>query len=299
MTLHCEELREQLLPRLHAWGRHGIHFGLSPRSSLAWEGLFDRREANRAASYSKVCDTALLHVGPSHVPDTAALAQLRREMHDGFGWTVLVESDHMFYRFPYSHPERGKRGALNPAFLDPDGVRAAVAPLLQHLRPRVIVLRIGPIYRTEAFRFEEFHEALMCCLDALLPGCRYGVEIASPEFVLPMYLESLRRRDIAHVLSGPSLPDAVGIPGALSAGVCMLRSGCLAAEEEGDEWLAVRRSIRLCLEEGKTLYAYLNDGTEEGREEMKRGEGGERLVRLLAELDVDLARRSPIKRRAA
>ena len=299
MTPRREELREQLFPRLRAWGRHGIHIGLTPRRSAAWEGLFDRGTGNTTARYGDFCDTVFLHVGPLHFPDAAALAELQRETRDEFGWTVLVEDEHMIYRFPYSHPERNKRGMVNSAFLDPRGISATIAPLLQHLRPRVLVLRIGPVYRTESLRFDDFNAALMRCLDALPPGCRYGVEIANPEFVLPVYLESLRTRNIAHVLSGPSLPDAVGIPGALSTDVCLLRSGCLAAEEEGDEWLAVRQAIRLCLEEGRTLYAYLDDGTEEDRVTIQQGEGGERLVRLLAGLDADLARRSPIKRRAA
>ena len=293
MTPRLEEIREQLLPRLRAWGRHGIHIGLSPRAPAGWKTVLDPAQDGSIRTYAGLFDTALLHAAPWHFPDAATLAQWRRETPEEFGWTAVLGDEHMMYRFPHGHPERNKRGALNPRFLDPHGVATAVAPLLQHLGPRLrtLVLRIGPVYRTEALRFGGFHDALVRCLDALPAGCRYAVETANPDFVLPAYRESLRQRNVAHVLAGPPLLDAIGMPGALSADVCVLRSACLAAEEEGDEWLGVRETIRRSLEEGKILCAYLGgepDGGDPGR-----------LVRLLAGLDGELARRSPIRRKAA
>jgi hypothetical protein len=124
------------------------------------------------------------------------------------------------------------------------------------------------------------------------------VEIANPEFVLPEYLACLHRRNVAHVPSGTPLLDAIRTPGALSADPCVLRSACLG-EEDGEEWAGFRETVRRCLEEGRTLYAYLGDGSGEGGKAAGRGEGAARLVRLLAGLDNELSRRSPIRRRAA
>jgi len=290
MTPPREDIRERLLPRLRAWSRHGIHFGLSPRTPPPWRRLLDPAQDGSLRGYAGFFDTALLHAGP--LPDAATLARMQQETHEDFGWTVVLEDEQMIYRFPHGHPDRNKRGALNPAFLDPRGVSGAAARILQHLAPRVraVVLRIGPVHRTEALRFEGFHEAVVRCLDALPPGCRYAVETANPDFVLPAYRESLRQRNIAPVLTGPLLLDALAMPGALAAGVCVLRNACLAAEEEGEEWLGVREAIRRCLDEGTTLYAYCGGAA---------GGGPEDLVRLLAGLDGELARRSPIRRRAA
>jgi len=289
MTPRREDIRERLLPRLRAWSRHGIHIGLSPRTPPPWRELLDPAQDGSLRGYAEFFDTALLHAGPDCSPDAATLARMQKETHEDFGWTVLLADEHMTYRFPYGYPDRNRRGALNPRFLDPRGTAAAVAPFLQHLAPRVraVVLRIGPVGRTEALRFDDFHEAVVRCLDALPPGCRYAVETAYPDFVLPAYRESLRARNIARVLTGPLL-DALAMPGALDAGICVLRSACLAAEEE--ERLGVQETIRRCLEEGTTLYAYCGGEADGGPEE---------LVRLLAGLDGELARRSPIRQKAA
>jgi hypothetical protein len=70
-------------------------------------------------------------------------------------------------------------------------------------------------------------------------------------------------------------------------------------EEEGEEWMAFHETVRLCLGEEKTLYAYLTDGEAAASTRASRGTGVRRLTRLLAGLDAELARRSPIKRKAA
>lgn len=292
MTPRPEDIRERLLPRLRAWSRHGIHIGLSPRTPPPWKALLDPAENGSLHTYAEFFDTALLHAGPGPLPDAATLARMQQETHEDFGWTVVLAGEHMLYRFPYGDPDRNRRGALNPRFLDPRGVAGTVTPLLEQCAPRVraVLLRIGAVHRTEALRFEEFHDAVVRCLDALPAGCRYAVETPRTDFLLPAYRESLRTRSVARVLTGPRMLDALAMPGACTAGLCVLRSACLDAEEEGEEWLGVRETVRRCLDEGATLYAYCG-GTAE--------RGPDTLVRLLAGLDDELARRSPIRRKAA
>jgi len=60
-----------------------------------------------------------------------------------------------------------------------------------------------------------------------------------------------------------------------------------------------REAVRICLEEEKTLYAYLTDGEEMAVSPAPGGTGARALTRLLAGLDPELARRSPIRRKAA
>jgi hypothetical protein len=301
MTTHPDGLREQLLPRLRAWARHGIHIGLTPRVSPSWSGLLYREPYGGIAEYAAIFDTAMLRIGSgAAAPDVAAtLDRLREQIPAGFGWTVVVEDDHMTYRFSYGHGDRNKRGERNPRFLDPCGISGTVL-LLSHLDPhvRVVMLDIGPVYGTENLRAADFPDALLPCLDALPPLYRYAVRVANPEFVLPVYRESLRRRNVAHVPAG-RLSDLVCRPDLLTADVCVLPSACIAEEEEGEEWMGFRETVRLCLEEGKALFAYLGDGSDAAGRRVPHGEGPGRLVRLLAGLDGELARRSPIRRRAA
>ena len=292
MTTLTGNAREHLLARLRAWRKHAIRIGLSPRRSPAWNGLLPREIPESVAAYASAFDTAFLTVGPRGGPDAAAAERLRQQAGEEFRWTIVVEDEQMIYRFPHGWHDREKRGLVNPRFLDPEGIIASITPLLLRLGPSaaMVLLNIAPVYRTEALRFEGFLEALARCLDALPPPHRYAVHTA--EFLLPGCLEMLRARNVAHV--SPLSPDA---PVARTADVSLVRSPVTAAEED------FRFAVRRALEEGQELYMYLGDGAEGGAvapvPPVPPGAGGERLARLLAGLDAELARRSPIRRRAA
>lgn len=302
MIAQYDELREQLLPRLRAWRRNNIHIGLSPRVSPLWRGLLYREPRGAIAEYARLFDTAMVRFGPWRSPDAATLARMREQAGEHFAWTAVIEDEHMTYRFAYGYPDRRKRGEINPYFLDSRRLRESVFPLLQMLQPcvRVVVLKVGPVYPTEKFSFEDYRRALTACMDGLPATYRYAVESSTPRFVLPEYLACLREREIIHIPAGVPLLDALQMPGALRADICVLRSACLAEQEEGEEWIGLRAMVRCCLEEERALYAYLLDG--EGAAQAAEdlcGAGAARLTRLLSGLDPDLARRSPIKRKAA
>jgi hypothetical protein len=286
MTGLTGEAREHLLARFQAWRKHALHIGLSPRRSPAWNGLLPREAQGCVAAYATVCDTALLVVGPRGGPDAAAAERLRRQAGDEFRWTIVVEEEQMVYRFPHGWHDWKMRGTVNTRFLDPEGITASIAPLLRHLGDSVgmVLLNIAPVYRTEALRFEEFLDALSRCLDALPPGHRYAVQ--TTEFLLPGCLEMLRERNVAYV--SPLSPDA---PSAHTADVSLVRSPLPGTEED------FRFAVRHALEEGQELYMYLGDGMEGGA--VAPGAGGERLAHLMAGLDAELARLSPIRRQAA
>jgi hypothetical protein len=220
---------------------------------------------------------------------------------EGFAWTLLIDDEQMMYRFPYGHPDRKKRGEVNLHFLDPRRIVETFIPVLSLLEPsvRIVMLKIGNVGRTEALDFDGFLRALLRCLDALPPAYCYAVENGTSRFILPEYLACLRRRNIIHVPTPVPLLDAVRMPGALGTGTGVLRTACLAMEEEGEEWAGFRETVRFCLAEEKMLYAYLTDGEETAFLRASRGTGVRRLTRLLAGLDPELARRSPIKRKAA
>lgn len=298
MTARTDDMREHLLTRLRSWRRQAIHIGLSPRTSPAWNGLFPREMRGTMTAYAAVFDTALIHVGVHGGPDAASVTQLRRQTGEEFRWTVVVEDEQMMYRFPHGYHEWRKRGALNPRFLDPEAITASIAPLLRQLGPSadIVLLNIAPVYRTEAIRFEGFLDALTRCLDALPATHRYAVQTGNPDFVLPGYLDLLRERNAAHAFSGALSRDPAA---ALTADASVVRSAALAAEEEGEEWNDFRTVVRRCMDEGRRLSAYLGDGADGIAPSVAQGQGGGRLARLLAGLDAELARRSPIRRQAA
>jgi len=285
---------EQLLSRLRAWRRYNVHIGLVPRASAFWSGLLYREPRGAIAEYAQLFDTALFPCGTR--PDAALLARLGAQAGKEFHWTLLVDGDEMAYRFPHAHPDRRLRGELNARFLDPRRIWEAVAPLVRLVDTAscVVLLDIRGIYATEALSFDAFLGALTRCLDGLPPVCRFAVANGTPRFVLPEYFALLGERNVMHVPGPAALAATLRTPGALGADACTLRSACLAMEEEGEEWGAFRAAVRFCLEGRKPLRAYLAAG-----ENATDGGGAERLTRLLAGLDPELARRSPIRRKAA
>ena len=301
MTPRYDDPGEQLLPRLRAWRRHNIHIGLSPRTSPFWNGLLYREPRGDVGEYARLFDTALLHCDSRCPPDPALLSRMNANAGEGFAWTLLLDDEQMVYRFPYGHPDRDRRGEINPHFLDPRRIAETVMPVGRPLGSsiRIVMLKIGSVYRTEALDFDGFLRALLRCLDALPPAYRYAVENGTSRFILPDYLACLRQRNVIHVPAPAPLLDAVRMPGALAAAPCVVRTACLAMEEEGEEWAAFRETVRFCLGEGKALYAYLTDGEETALPRVPRGTGVRRLTSLLAGLDPELARRSPIRRKAA
>ena len=52
MTPRLEDIREQLLPRLRAWGCHGIHIGLSPRAPAGWKTVLDPAQDGSIRTYA-------------------------------------------------------------------------------------------------------------------------------------------------------------------------------------------------------------------------------------------------------
>jgi hypothetical protein len=298
MTAPRTDMQEDLLGRLRAWRRHNIRIGLAGWSPGAWEGLLECEPNGSIDSYARIFPTALLRLGNAPLaPQSATLQRLPED----FGWTVECDHEMMIYRFSYRHPDRNKRGERNAEFLDPERV-AAFAGLLQRTlgeRLQMMIFRIAPIYRTEELRSADFLAMLNRCLDALPPSGGYAVQIGNPEFVVPDVLDSLGSRNIAYVPPAGGLLEMVPVPGMITAHTAVAYSDALCAGREEEGGMAFHALVRRCLEEKRSACVYLYDGADRPGPAVGRGEGPVRLARLLAGLDNELARRSPIKRQAA
>jgi hypothetical protein len=252
--------------RVRAWERHGVYLG------AAW------------------C--------PASLNAPLSPAAVRRIRGRSGGRVVLaVEGDLLVYRFPYSHRDRVKRGQVNPGFLDPDTTRVRLAELLAPIGEAidVVVLRLQRISPNEGMRWERLVELLYPWLDALPAGT--VLESANPSYVVPGYLECLRRRNVGHLLrhdAPGSLLEAAQVPGILTGRAAVIRKGnendgLWPAYQGGDEeWaLGVLTTVRQCVEREVAIYVSVPPPD----------------LRLLggtaALMDGDLAKLSPFKRRMA
>lgn len=257
-----------LSARIRAWERHGVVLG------AAW------------------CAASLDAPLPS-----AVLRRIRER--SGRNVVLAVGGDLLAYRFPHSHRERVKRGQRNPDFLNPEKTRVRLAELLAAAGDgfHVVVLRLQRISPNEGLRWERLVELLDPWLGLLPPRHRYVLESADPSYVVPGYLECLRRWSAGHLLChGPrgSLLEAAQVPGILTGSAAVIRKD---HEDDGpwpvcpggdEEWaLGVLVTVRQCVERGMPVYVSVPPPE----------------VRLLGEtaalMDADLAKLSPFRRRRA
>jgi hypothetical protein len=254
------ESPECLVAHLRAWARHGIHFH--------WE------------SAGRTPDPVLLRLEEEMPPALVA----------------VVEAGVTTYRFAHRHPDRNLRGQRSREFLDPaalERILNSVLRLSDHAGC-IALLRFAPVYPTEEMSAEMFLGKLVPFLDRLPRGCRYAVELRTPAYLLPQYLVCLRERNIAHVLHetppAPALIDQVLTPGIFTADFSLLRITADPPGLAGETGVALREAIARCIDEKTELRIGID---------VPGVCFTQWLSAMMMLLNPDLARLSPIRRRAA
>jgi hypothetical protein len=308
-----EEAREWLVAHLRAWERHRVRFGLTSWAIPGGIGTQNEREAGTAREcarstlkeYAQVFRAGCIDCGPDGLSLSATMRHDAEQVPQGFAFTVMLSDDTLAYRFPYGHPDRGWRGELNPGFLDPSPLHERMCAALAGLDGtlEMVVLQMQPVYRTEELRAPEFVGRLDRFLGGLPRAYRYAVDLRTPAFNVPEYRACLRDHGVAHLLchtphlphhssDAPSLIDQLLAPGILSAPFCVARvhAGPGRNHDDDDEALALglHELVRACGDDAAALTVLID------------GEAPTTvLTRLLQSLDGELARRSPLRRRAA
>jgi hypothetical protein len=248
-----------------AWWRHGVRFGITGEH---------RRLEQYAALCTAWCGTPEgMHGG------------MREEAMERI---VLLSGDFLMFRFPHGHPDRERRGRVNPGFLDAVLLRERYAGLFVTAGPEtVFLLSLAPIYATDAIAPGQFVRRLALFLDALPPGRRYAVQVRNGELLVPEYFAMLRSRQSIPVLGEgigmPPLPDQVALTGAAGAVGLIAR---LSVEKDPELHVAVRAMVRQYAGEAPVT-VLLEDRADVALRV---------LLTLMEELDDELARRSVIRR---
>jgi hypothetical protein len=273
------ELHEQLAAYARAWARHNIYIGTS---------CTHRRLGEHAGIFSTAC----VDIHPqTSAPTFLAGASLPEE----FRLALALMSKSLVYRFPHRHAISAQRGAMNERFLDAEALCEELHTLLPSPTScgEILVLPIEQIYTTEELSSTVFFEKLGRFLCALPTRGRYAVELHNRKYLLPEYFDLLHERRVAHVLSDctgmSTVLEQIQLPRVLTTNAAVLRAG---PEMDTDLHLGIMETIRRCVDEGVTLYLYIHDGAEDSSAQHA-------IARLMELLNVDLARLSPIKNRAA
>jgi hypothetical protein len=264
---------------VRAWERHNIHFGLrSPGSDDA-----------------RVFHTACVSIDADRLPHLPAHGQAEK-LPPELSIAVAASGGPLTYRFPYAHHDRTKRGELNGNFLDPGMAQNVLLPAIEALAPRTqfVMLCLAPIYATEGLSVHTLLEKLDRFLSGLPRSYRYAVGAGNPEVLLPDYCACLRSHGVAHLFDETAMPpllDQIQIPGILTAEHVVYRNTPVpfpGRSLEGEWELGMVETIRRCVAEKKTCFLYLDEHT-----------GAASLETLMAILNADLAKLSPIRKQAA
>jgi hypothetical protein len=151
-----------------------------------------------------------------------------------------------------------------------------------------VVLCLPRISPNEEVGWRQFVGALEVWLDALPPGLRYAVQMNNPAYMVPEYLECLRRRNVGHVLQHETTRSLLDqVPGVITADTVVIRREVRQAGEGEEEWkLGVMATVRWCLERQARLYVSVAEAAVPPAV----------LPATLALLDDDLAKLSPFRR---
>ena len=130
--------------------------------SEGWDGAAREFASHALQEYAQAFRAGCIDGGPDGLPPLAAMRRYAGQVPQGFAFTVMLSDDALVYRFPYGHPDRGRRGELNPGFLYPGPLRERVCAALDALDGTLdtVVLRLQPVYRTEELRAPEFVDRL-------------------------------------------------------------------------------------------------------------------------------------------
>ena len=211
------ERRLRLAARLEELARNNVWVGTSSWKYPGWLGQIYTREryltrgkfslkkfeatclAEFGETFLTVCGDFAFYQFPS--PEYWAKLFLSSPATLNFSFKV---PEHITVKTWPGHPRYGQRSGLeNENFLDVGLFEAAFTSVLTPYRARVgvLIFEFGTFSKGQFAGVQEFVEKLDPFLASLPRGWRYAVEIRNAEYLVPEYLDCLRRHGVAHVYS--------------------------------------------------------------------------------------------------
>ncbi len=279
--------------RLERWAARRIYFGSSSWKYPGWKGLVYNRkypsqrvfEQECLAEYAGLFPTVCADFALYDFPDSEVMQRVHDQTPDGFHLALKVTDRITIRRYP-KIPRYGRMaGTENPDFLSRTLFEDAfLAPLTALGKKRgAIIFEFSTFYPNSGITADRFAELLERFLSDLPHGYEYAIEVRNSEFLTEQYLAMLRSQGVAHVLNSwtrmPPIVQQLQISGTLSAGFSVIRALLKPGrtyeqavtefkpydeikEENPELRNGIVESVRRCLNEGRALYAYVNNRAE-------------------------------------
>ncbi|HCV42305.1 MAG TPA: DUF72 domain-containing protein, partial [Bacteroidetes bacterium] len=188
-------------------------------------------------------------------------------------------------RYPKLHRFGKLAGTENPDFLNVELFEDAfLKPLGELKRKRgAIIFEFSTFYPNSGITRQMFIDLVDSFLSRLPRGYEYAVELRNTDFLTEDYLKMLASNGVAHVLNNwtrmPPIIDQIKIAGVLTSSFSVARALLKPGrsyqeavktfqpydkvkEESPELRMGLVESVRRCIADGKTLYAYVNNRAE-------------------------------------
>lgn len=279
--------------RIKRWASKGVRFGTSSWKYPGWRGQIytkpykTRRafEQHALAEYSELFPTVSGDFALYDFPHPDQMKIIHDSTSDDFKISLKVTERITIKRYPELPRYGTNAGRENPDFLNVQLFEDAFLKPLEHLKEKkgTIIFEFSTFFPQSGMDFDRFVGVLDRFLASLPQGYEYAVEIRNQEFLRKEYFRMLQSHGVAHVLNNwtrmPPILDQIRIAGVLtgafSVARALLKPGRTYEEavkkfapydsiqEENPELReGLVQTVRKCLAEGKTLYAYVNNRAE-------------------------------------
>jgi len=279
--------------RLKRWASRGIYFGTSSWKYPGWKGqvynrtyptkrLFDQECLSEYAElFPTVCADFALYDFPS--PEKMHI--IHEQTPDTFTVSLKVTDRITIKRYPNLPRHGANAGRENPDFLNVSLFEKAFLEPLEQLKKKrgVIIFEFSTFYPNSGVTFETFRELIDGFLTRLPKGYDYAIELRNKDFLTADYLALLSSHGVAHLLNNwtrmPPIVEQIKLAGVLTAQFSVARALLKPGrsyqqavdlfqpydrikEENADLRTGLAESVRRCIAEGKSLYAYVNNRAE-------------------------------------
>jgi uncharacterized protein YecE (DUF72 family) len=279
--------------RIQRWASKGILFGSSSWKYPGWKGtVYNNRyptqkafNSNSLEEYSQLFPTVCADFALYDFPDPGQMRIIHDQTTDNFKLSLKVTDRITIKRYP-SLPRFGENaGRENPDFLNINLFQESFLKPIEALKKKrgVIIFEFSTFHQPSGVSFKRFTELIDRFLSQLPKGYEYAVEIRNREFLTSEYLKLIASHEVAHVLNNwtrmPSIIEQIQLAGILTAPFsvarALLKTGRTyeqavglfqpydrVKEELPDLRAGLVETIRNCLDQKKSLYAYVNNRAE-------------------------------------
>ena len=278
---------------LKRWASKGIYFGSSSWKYTGWKGnVYNRAYPSKRAfneeclgEYSELFPTVCADFALYDFPDPEKMQIIHDQTSHDFAVSLKVTDRITIKRYPNLPRHGTSAGKENPDFVNIQLFEDAFLKPLESLKSKrgIIIFEFSTFHADSGVSYDRYVTLVDGFLSRLPKGYEYAVELRNREFLTTDYLNMLESHGVAHVLNNwtrmPPILDQIQLAGVLTARFsvarALLRPGRTyqeavelfqpyeAVREENPQLrLGLVEAVRRCIDEGKRLYAYVNNRAE-------------------------------------